>query len=160
MTPPWLYNLVLCLHVLSAFTLVGGTMLAGAGFEMARRRAACAEIALLLGLSRIGALLVMAGMLGAGGFGLWLVNLGHWGYAAPWVDVAIVLLATVAVIGALAGQPAKRARKIARCLAADDLPASPALRDLLDNRIALILNYLSVVLLVGIIIDMLVKPGS
>jgi hypothetical protein len=159
-TPTWLYDLALCLHVLSAFTLVAGIVVAGVGFETARRRAACAEIALLLGLTRVGALLVMAGTLGTAGFGLWLVALGHWGYATPWVDVAIALLTTATVIGALAGQPAKRARRLARRLAADQLPVSVELRALLDDRAALVLNYCSAVILVGIVIDMLVKPGS
>jgi hypothetical protein len=61
MTPAWLYDLALCLHLLGAFSLVSGTVVAGVGFEMARRRTSCAEIALLLGLARIGAVLVVAG---------------------------------------------------------------------------------------------------
>lgn len=160
MTPTWLYDLVLCLHVLSAFTLVAGTVLAGVGFEAARRRTTSGEIVLLLELTRIGALLVMAGALGAAGFGLWLVGLGHWGYGTAWVDVAIALLATVAVVGTLAGQPAKRARKLASRLAGDGRPASPELRALLDNRTAFVLNYLSAAILLGIIVDMLLKPGT
>jgi uncharacterized membrane protein len=159
-TPAWLYDLVLCLHVLSAFILVAGVVVAGVGFEVARRRAASAEIALLLGLTRIGALLVMAGALGAAGFGLWLVDLGQWGYSTPWVDVAITLLIVTTVVGAVAGQPAKRARRLAQSLAADSQTVSVELRALLDSRIALVLNYCSAVLLVGIIVDMLVKPGS
>jgi uncharacterized membrane protein len=159
-TPAWLYDLVLCLHVLSAFILVAGVVVAGVGFEVARRRAASAEIALLLGLTRIGALLVMAGALGAAGFGLWLVDLGQWGYSTPWVDVAITLLIVTTVVGAVAGQPAKRARRLAHSLAADSQAVSTELRALLDSRIALVLNYCSAVVLVGIIVDMLVKPGS
>lgn len=160
MATGWLYYLVLCLHVLSAFTLVAGTVLAGVGFEAARRQTGSAGIALLLGMTRIGALLVMAGSLGAGGFGLWLVGLAHWGYGTAWVDAAIALLVTVAVVGALAGQPAKRARKLARSLAADDQPPDGRLRCLLDDRTAFVLNYAAVVILVAIIVDMLVKPGS
>jgi hypothetical protein len=159
-TATWAYELVLCLHVLSAFTLVAGVVVAGVGFEVARRQQGSAEIALLLGLTRIGALLVMAGALGAAGFGLWLVDLGDWGYGTPWVDVAIALLTTSTVVGAVAGQPAKRARRLARRLAADRQPPSAELRSLLDGRAALFLNYCSAVILVGIIVDMLVKPGS
>jgi hypothetical protein len=48
-------------------------------FESARRRVSPAEIALLLGLARIGALLVVGGTLVVLAFGLWLVHLGDWG---------------------------------------------------------------------------------
>ena len=160
MTPAWLYDLALCLHLLGAFSLVSGTVVAGVGFEMARRRTNCAEIALLLGLARIGAVLVMAGTLFAAGFGLWLVKLGHWGYGTPWVDAAIGLLIAVAVIGSLGGQRPKRARKLATRLAAEDRPPSPELRSLLDDRMAIALNYLAAAALFAIIVLMVVKPGS
>lgn len=74
----------------------------------------------------------MAGTLGVAGFGVWLVGLGHWGYGTAWVDVAIALLATVAVVGTLAGQPAKRPQA----------------------------RQPSAAILLGIIVDMLLKPGT
>ena len=160
MTPAWLYDLALCLHLLGAFSLVSGTVVAGVGFEIARRRTNCAEIALLLGLARIGAVLVVAGTLFAAGFGLWLVDLGHWGYSTPWVGAAIGLLIAVAVIGAIGGQRPKRARKLATRLAAEGLPPSPELRSLLDDRLAIALNYLAAAALLAIIVLMVVKPGS
>ena len=160
MTPAWLYDLALCLHLLGAFSLVSGTVVAGAGFEMARRRTSCAEIALLLGLARIGAVLVVAGTLFAAGFGLWLVDLGHWGYGTPWVDAAIGLLTLVVVIGSIGGQRPKQARKLATSLATEGFSPSAELRSLLDDRIAIALNYLAAVALLAIIVLMVVKPGS
>jgi uncharacterized membrane protein len=160
MTPAWLYDLALCLHLLGAFSLVSGTVVAIVGFEAARRRASCAEIALLLGLARTGALLVVGGTLLAGGFGLWLVALGHWGYGTPWVDAAIGLLALVIVIGSVGGQRPKQARKLATALAADDLPPDGELRVLLGDRLAISLNYLAAAALLAIIVLMVVKPGS
>jgi hypothetical protein len=62
------------------------------------------EIALLLGLSRIGVLLVGLGTLFVLGFGLWLVELGDWGYGAGWIDAALGLLAAIVVLGALGGR--------------------------------------------------------
>lgn len=160
MTPTWLYDLALCLHLLGAFSLVSGTVVAGTGFEMARRRANCAEIALFLGLARTGAVLVVAGTLVAGGFGLWLVDLGHWGYGTPWVGAAIGLLTLVIVIGSIGGQRPKQARKLATGLATDGLSPSAELRSLLDDRMAIALNYLAAVALIAIIILMVTKPGS
>ena len=160
MTPAWLYDLALCLHLLGAFSLVSGTVVAAVGFETARRRSSCAEIALLLGLARIGAVLVAGGLLFAAGFGLWLVALGHWGYGTPWVDAAIGLLGLVAAIGSVGGQRPKQARKLAAALAAQDLPPSAELRALLGDRRALVLNYLAAMALLAIIVLMVVKPGS
>ncbi len=160
MTPVWLYDLALCLHLLGAFTLVAGTVVAIVGFESARRRTSCPEIALALGIARVGALLVVAGVLVAGAFGLWLVDLGHWGYGTPWVDAAIGLLGTVAVVGWAGGQRPKRARVLAGTLAAQGLPPSAELRALLGDRVALVLNYLSATALLAIIVLMVAKPGS
>lgn len=160
MTTVWLYDLVLCLHLLGAFSLVSGTVLASVGFEAARRRASCTEIALLLGLARIGAVLVVGGTLLAGGFGLWLVDLGHWGYATPWVDAAIGLLALVVAFGSVGGQRPKQARKLAAALAAQRLAPSKELRALLGDRLARTVNYLAAVALLAIIVLMVVKPGS
>ena len=160
MTPAWLYDLALCLHLLGAFSLVSGTVLAGVGFEVARRRASCIEIAILLGLARIGAVLVIGGTLIVGGFGLWLVVLGNWGYSTPWVDAAIGLLVFVVAIGAVGGQRPKQARKLAAALSSQHLPPSEELRALLGNRVARILNYLAAAALLAIVVLMVVKPGS
>jgi uncharacterized membrane protein len=159
-TPAWLYDLALCLHLLGAFSLVSGTVVAMVAFETARRRTNCAEIALLLGLARVGVVLVAGGLLFAAGFGLWLVALGHWGYTTPWVDSAIGLLAVVAVIGSMGGQRPKQARKLATALATRDLPPTAELRALLGDRRALVLNYLAAMALLAIIVLMVVKPGS
>ncbi|MGH9089080.1 MAG: DUF2269 family protein [Acidimicrobiales bacterium] len=160
MTPAWLYDLALCFHLLGAFSLVSGTVVAGVGLEAARRRASCAEIALLLGLARVGAALVVAGTLFAAGFGLWLVALGHWGYGTAWVDAAIGLLAAVAVIGSIGGQRPKKARRLATRLASEGGLPSAELRAMLADRLAIALNYLAAAALLVIIVLMVVKPGS
>ncbi|MHB8244225.1 MAG: DUF2269 family protein [Acidimicrobiales bacterium] len=160
MSRTWLYDAAICFHLLGAFSLVSGIVVAGVGFEMARRRTSCAEVALLLGLARIGAVVVAAGTIVTAGFGLWLVNLGHWGYGTGWVDAAIGLLAVVIVIGSIGGQRPKRARKLATRLAAEGVPPSPELRSMLNDRMAIALNYLSAAALVAIIVLMVVKPGS
>ena len=153
-------DVALFFHLLGAFSFVAGTIVAGVAFETARRREAPAEIALLLGLSRIGVLLVGLGTLLVLGFGLWLVHLGAWGYGAAWVDAAIGLLLAVAVLGAIGGQHPKQARKLAPRLASEGAPASPELRALLDDRAALAVNYLSALLLLVIIVLMVFKPGA
>jgi hypothetical protein len=48
-------------HLLGAFLLVGGMVVTGVAFEAARRGQTPLQIATLLGLARVGALLVVAG---------------------------------------------------------------------------------------------------
>jgi uncharacterized membrane protein len=150
----------LLFHLLGAFLLVAGVTVAGVVFEVARRRRRPSEIALLLGVSRAGVLLVAIGTLVVLAFGLWLVNLGGFGYGSGWVDAALALFVLVGVFGALGGQRPKRGRKLAARLAREGNAESDELRALLDDRLALVLNYLAAVLLVAIIVLMVFKPGS
>ena len=153
-------DVALFFHLLGAFAFVAGTIVAGVAFETARRRTTPAEIALLLGLSRIGVLLVAAGTLLVLGFGLWLIHLGNWGYGAGWVDAALGLLAATVVLGTIGGQRPKRARKLAAQRATEGAPVSDELRALLDDRATLAVNYLSALMLLAIIALMVFKPGA
>ena len=153
-------DVALFFHLLGAFSFVAGTIVAGVAFETARRRETPAEIALLLGLSRIGVLLVVLGTLLVLAFGLWLVHLGDWGYGAGWVDAALGLLLATVVLGALGGQAPKRARKLAARLASEQAPSNAELRALLDDRTGRALNYLSALLLLAIVALMVFKPGA
>lgn len=154
------YDVALFFHLLGAFVFVAGTIVAGVAFETARRKTTPAEIALLLGLSRIGVLLLGVGTLLLLGFGLWLVHLGAWGYGAGWVDAALGLLVATIFLGALGGQKPKQARKLATRLAADNGPLSAELRALLSDRTTLTANYLSALMLLAIIALMVFKPGA
>jgi len=153
-------DVALFFHLLGAFSLAAGTIVAGVAFETARRRSTPAEVSLLLGLSRIGVLLVAVGTVLVLGFGLWLVHLGAWGYGAGWVDAALGLLAAMVVLGALGGQRPKRARRLADALAAEREPIGPELRALLDDHVTLAINYLSALILLAIIALMVFKPGA
>src|SRR6266540_923926 len=59
-------------HLLGALVFVAGIVVAGVVFEAARRRDDPAEIALLLGLARVGVVMVLAGATLVLAFGLWL----------------------------------------------------------------------------------------
>jgi uncharacterized membrane protein len=152
-------SIVLFCHLLGAFLLVGGMVVTGIAFEAARRGQTPLQIATLLGLARVGALLVVVGTLLVGGFGLWLVGLGGFGYAAGWLDAALALLAVSIALGAIGGRRPKRARQLAVAeINARD--ASSELRRLLDDRGARTLNYLAALLIVVIIALMVFKPGA
>jgi len=151
-------NLALLLHLLGVVSFCAGIALAGAAFEAARRRAAPAEVALLLGFARIGVLLVAAGAIVIPVFGVWLVSLGHFGYGAGWVDAAIALYVMTLVLGAIGGRTPKQARLLAAELAARGAPESTELRALLDDRTARAANYASAALVLAIIVLMVFKP--
>jgi len=150
----------LFLHLVGAFLLVAGLTVAGVGFEAARRRHRPAEIAVLLGTTRAGVLLVAAGTLLLLPFGLWLVHLERVGYGAAWVDAALALFVAVAALGALGGRRPKAARLLASRLAEEGAREGEELRALLDDRLSRALNYLSALLVLAIVVLMVFKPGS
>jgi uncharacterized membrane protein len=151
-------DVALFLHVLGALLFIAGVVLAGAAFEVARRREHPGEIALLLSLTRIGVALVGIGAPLILGFGLWLVHLGHFGYNAGWVDAALALFLVALALGAAGGQRPKRARRLAAKLAAEHAPVDAELRALLDDRISLTANYASTLIVVAILALMVFKP--
>jgi len=148
----------LFIHLLGAFAFVGGALVATAAFEAARRRSRPAEIATLLGLAGVGAGLLGLGATVAVPFGLWLVHLEDVGYGAGWIDAAIGLLVVAGVLGGVGGQRPKRARLLAERLARDGVDDSAELRALLDDRVALALNYASGLAVVAIVALMVFKP--
>jgi uncharacterized membrane protein len=151
------YNLALFFHLLGALLFVSGIVLAGAGFEVARRRERTAEVALLLSMTRIGVSLVAVGGLLLPIFGLWMVHLGRWGYGSGWVDWALALYAVALVLGGLGGQRPKQARRLATRLAEVDAPVSEQLRALLDDRVSLAENYASLLVVLAILALMVFK---
>jgi uncharacterized membrane protein len=151
-------EIALFFHLLGAFLLVAGIVLAGVAFEAARRRREPPEIALLLGLTRIGVLLVLAGAMLVLAFGLWLVDLEGVGYDAGWIDAALALYVVALGLGALGGRKPKRARRLATRLAADRAPAGRELRALLDDGVSRAANYASAVAVLAILVLMVFKP--
>lgn len=151
-------DVALFFHLVGVLVFTAGIALAGAAFETARGRDRPAEIALLLGVARIGVLLVALGGVLLLGFGLWLVHLGHFSYADAWIDAAIVLYLVALVLGSLGGQRPKQARVLATRLAAEQAPASDELRALLDDRLSRGANYASVLVVLGILALMVFKP--
>jgi uncharacterized membrane protein len=153
-------EIALFFHLLGALLFVSGSVVAGVAFEAARRRESPGEIALLLGLTRWGVLLVLVGALDVLAFGLWLVHIEGAGYDAGWIQGALGLYVVALILGGFGGRRPKRARRLATALAADGAPASKELRGLLDDRLSLAANYLSGLALLAILALMVFKPGA
>ena len=151
-------DVALFFHLLGVLLFVGGIVVAGVAFEAARRRERPAQIALLLGLTRVGVLLVAVGALTVLAFGLWLVHLEGFSYGAGWIDAALGLYVVALVLGWIGGQRPKQARLLATELAADDEPANADLRALLSHRPSLAANYGAALAVLAILALMVFKP--
>ena len=152
------YEIALFFHILGVLIFVAGIVVAGVAFEAARRRAQPAEVALLLSIARVGAVMVMVGGLMVPAFGLWLVSITGVGYSAGWVQAALILYVVVLILGGLGGQAPKRARKHARALAQAGSAGDTRLRALLDDRLALRANYASALIVLAILALMVFQP--
>ncbi len=154
------YEWALFLHILGAVLLFSGMAVAGSGHWAARRRADPREVALLLGLTRVGVVLVGIGTLLVVAFGLWLVDLTGYGYGGEWVVSALALFVVASALGTVGGRQPKRARLLAERLARENAAQSPELRRLLDDRVALVVNSASVLGMVAVLALMVFKPGA
>lgn len=152
------YKVALFLHLVGVLLFVAGVVLAGVAFEIARRQQSPAEIALLLGLTRVGVAFVGVGSLMLGIFGVWLVHLGGFGYDAGWVDDSIALYVVALVLGALGGKRPKQARRLAARLHAEHVAVTEELRELLDDRLSRGANYASLLAILAVLVLMVFKP--
>ncbi len=148
-------HVALFFHVLGALLFVSGIVVAGAAFESARRRSEAREIALLLGVTRIGVVLVAAGGLLVLAFGLWLVHLTGAGFGDAWVSAALALFVLASLLGAAGGRGPRRARVLAR-----EGGEVAAIRRLLDDRRSRAANYASAAIVVAILALMIWQPGG
>ena len=152
------YEIGLAVHIFGVMVFSGGALLAGVVFETARRRGRPSEVALLLGLTRIGALIVVAGAVLVFGAGLWLAGeVDQFGEA--WLLTSLGLFIAALVLGALGGQRPKHARLLAARLADEGDEMTPELRRLLDDPPSRIANYGSSLLVLLILVLMVWQPG-
>jgi uncharacterized membrane protein len=154
------YEWALFLHLVGVVLFFAGGAVAAVSLEAARRRERSAEVAAVLGLARIGALLTGLGTVVLLVFGIWLVHLGHWRWGSAWISAALALLAAAAILGALGGRWPKEARLLATRLAAEGREDRAELRRLLDHPLSLALNYGAGLLGLAVLGLMVFKPGS
>lgn len=91
------------------------------------------EIAAVLGLARMGVLLVGIGTLLVVVSGLWLIEETGRSVGDGWIAISLALLAGAGLLGTIGGRKPKRARLLAESKAADS-PPDPAIRALLTDR--------------------------
>lgn len=152
------YTVALFCHIVGVLLFVSAIVLAGAAFEIARRRDDPAGIAAILGLARVAVPIVGLGAAMVFVFGIWLVHLGHFAYGAGWVQAAIALFVIALALGGFGGRRPKRARLRAIRLGSEGAPMDIELRRLLDDPLSRAANYASTVAIVVILGLMVFKP--
>jgi uncharacterized membrane protein len=146
-------EVALFLHLVGVVMLFSGMAVAAVGLTAARRRELPSEIALLLGLTRIGVVLVAAGLTLAVACGFWLLDLTEFDLGDAWVATALGLVVLGAVLGGLGGQRPKRAR-----LLAESGADAKELRRLLGDRLSLGLNASAAASYLAVLALMVWKP--
>ena len=136
-------DLALLVHLTGVVFLFSGMSIAGVLHAAARRHERPSQVALLLGLTRIGVLFVAAGGVFVLIGGFWLIGEsdGVYSLGDRWILAGLVLLLAAFVLGWLGGQQPKRARLLAEQLARDGDAPSVELGRLLDDARASALNY-------------------
>jgi uncharacterized membrane protein len=154
------YDWLLLFHILGAFLLFSGSIVAGILQFAAARRDRPSEIALVLSLIQPAIVAIGVGAIVTLGFGLWLADDAGYGIGDEWVIAAIVLWVVGNALGWAGGKPLGQAAELAQRLAADgDRPSEELHRAVVDRR-ALALSYLSLAALVAILVLMVWKPGA
>jgi uncharacterized membrane protein len=147
-------EVALFLHLVGVVTLFAGMAVAAVGLAAARRRERAEEIALLLGLTRIGVVLVGGGLALAVACGFWLLDLTEFDLGDAWVEAALGLVVLGGVLGSLGGRRPKRARVLAERRTVVD----PELRRLLDDPLSPWLNAGAAAAFVAVLALMVWKP--
>jgi uncharacterized membrane protein len=152
---------LLC-HLAGVILLFSGLVVAAVALAGARRRDAPAEIAALLGLTRVGVALVAGGGLVIVASGLWLLEVyaDLYSLGDGWIGGALGLLVLAFVLGAIGGQRPKRARKLAAQLAREDGAHTSELRSLLDDGLSRAFNYAAAITVVAALVLMVWRPGA
>jgi uncharacterized membrane protein len=152
------YTWALFFHLLGVLVLAGGMAVAGAGLGVAARRERPSEVALLLGITRVGVLLVGLGSAVVLVCGLWLIQVTGSGLDEGWLSGSLGLFLVGVVLGAFGGQRPKQARLLAERLAREGDEPSPELRARLLDRFSLALNAASALAMLGVLLLMVWQP--
>jgi len=156
------YDWLLFLHVLAAFSLVAAEVLFTFLILNGRNLDVPSDVARIFRLSRVGEVLLNAGLIGVLIFGIWLaIEVDGYKLWDGWVIAALVLWAVFADVSGRVGKVYNAARDRARALVAENRnEPSPELSAILRSQTGLVLQAVSVVIVLLFLIDMIYKPGA
>ena len=152
---------LLLFHLFGALFFFGGAAVAAVGQVGALRRRRPSEVALLLGTTRWGVVLVGLGATMTLVFGSLLVaRRGEWSLHQPWIQAAYALWLASMIVGGLGGRPARKARELAERLAREGDDPSVELDRAMRAPLPLVLSTLSGSIVLALVVLMVWKPGS
>lgn len=154
------FEIALLAHIAAAILFFAGLLLAAVPSSLAARRADPVEIAILLSLARIGALIVAVGGIAVLALGLWLVELTNREASEAWLSASVALLIVAFVLGGVGGQAPKRARKLAAQAAAEGSPPVEEIIETLRNPVARVTNLIATLASIAILVLMVWRPGG
>jgi uncharacterized membrane protein len=152
----------LLFHLGGVILLFSGMVVTAAALNRARRQEGSGEIAAVLGLSRVGVVLVALGGLVIVASGLWLIEIyeGVYSLGDAWIGGSLGLLVLAFVLGGIGGQRPKQARKLAARLAREGGAPTEELRCLLGDGLSRAFNYGAALAVLAALVVMVWKPGA
>lgn len=155
-----LYDWLLALHVLSAFSWIAAMVLYSVVIVAGWRQSVPSGVVRLFRVTRVGDPLVAVGMIGTIVFGIWLA-FDEYEIWDGWIIAALALWLVAAAVGGQVGKVYNAARDRARALVAEGRDASsPELSAMLRSQRGLFLHVLSSLLVLVLLIVMIYKPGA
>ena len=156
-----LYELLLFLHVLGAFALVGALTLFSIVIVAMWRAEQPSDIVAFAGITRVGGLLVGAGTLMTIVFGVWLaIEVDQYRLWDGWVIAAIVLWAIATETGRRSADAyAKIGAEASRLAQSDDSPRPELVAQARSGQ-AVGMQLASTAAVLVILADMIWKPGT
>ena len=158
-----LYDWLLFLHVLTAFSLVAALVVFWTIGVVARNVDRPSESLRYFRVARPANVFVGIGTVGTLVFGIWLaIERDEYQVWDGWILIALVLWAIATELGRRGGNTFGEAAKLAGRLSAEGRgdESSVELRTLLQDRRAIMLQALSSLGVLLILIDMIYKPGA
>ncbi|HET6683555.1 MAG TPA: DUF2269 family protein [Gaiella sp.] len=152
---------ILALHLLSAVALIAALTTFSVMIVALWRTDDPAAVTSFMRLGLVGNVLVTVGSLGTIVFGVWLaISLDAYQLWDGWVIAAIVLWVIAMALGRRTGDGYRATSEMAAQLVSSGSPRSPELAAAMGTSRAFWTHWLSVIVVVLILIDMIWKPGA
>jgi hypothetical protein len=152
---------ILALHLLSAVALVAALTAFSVMIVALWRTDDPAAVTSFMRLGLVGNVLVTIGSLGTIIFGVWLaISLDAYQLWDGWVIAALVLWAISMALGKQTGDGYRATSEMAAQLVSSGSPRSPELAAAMGASRAFWMHWLTVILVLLILVDMIWKPGA
>jgi uncharacterized membrane protein len=152
---------ILALHLLSAVALVAALTAFSVMIVALWRTDDPAAVTSFMRLGLVGNVLVTIGSLGTIIFGVWLaISLDAYQLWDGWVIAALVLWAISMALGKQTGDGYRATSEMAAQLVSSGSPRSPELAAAMGASRAFWMHWLTVILVLLLLVDMIWKPGA